>query len=142
MRTLLVLVLLTSLAVSCGPSGPADPLLDRSFTSIEVIEDGEPRELADGPIEVEFEARDDRHAVGWRAGCNSFSGWFEITEQRLRLADDWPEGFSWTDVACDDELHAQDDWLVEVFTAEPVWSLEGDVLTLQTDTETLRLEGS
>lgn len=126
---------------------PAEELLGRTFTSVEVTEDGQPRELVADPIEVTFEDRGEEHVMRFGAGCNTFGGAFELTSDRLIPTQLYPpeqgidrRRFDGSDQGCPVEEHRQDGWLNELFAAGPAWSLDDGELRLSTDTVEIRLE--
>jgi heat shock protein HslJ len=70
--SLLVLVSCSSreVAVDQGEQ-TADDLWGRTFVSVAVTEDGEPRPLIPGTrIELTFGQREDEGGIRWKAGCN------------------------------------------------------------------------
>jgi heat shock protein HslJ len=126
-RTALSLLALAALALAaCGSDGgsssgsapTSDDLAGQAFTSTEVT--GYDL-VADTEIEIGFMA----DTVGARAGCNSMSGGYSITDGTLEIA-----AMASTMMACDDALMAQDTWLNEFLTAGPEISLDGETLTL------------
>ena len=135
-----LLASLPALLLACGqPRG--EELLGGKFVSTQVEQEGEPRQLIEGPVEVEFEERDgEGDAVRWSAGCNIIGGRFEITENRLRpvVGPGQDPGFESTAVGCAQEQHEQDDRLTEVFAQGPEWQLDGETLELSTEHVTIR----
>jgi heat shock protein HslJ len=73
--------------------------------------------------------------LGVFAGCNSGSGSYSIVDGALHA-----DAFTMTEMACDDDRMAQDDWAVAVLVDRPLVTLDRDTLTLATDTVTLVLK--
>jgi len=126
-RTALALIALSALTLAaCGSdsdsgsgSAPtADELAGQAFTSAEVT--GYDL-VADSEIEIGFEA----DSIGARAGCNSMSGGYAITDGALEVST-----MASTMMACDEALMAQDTWLSEFLTSSPEIALDGETLTL------------
>ncbi len=134
-RTVLAALALCAVA-SCGRDDPSgadgtppttDDLIDRTFESTAVAG----HELvADTIVVLSFAA--DR--VGARAGCNSMSGGYSITDGTLEIG-----VMASTMMACSDELAAQDTWLSGFLSSGPAIALDGDTLTLTADDATLTL---
>jgi len=125
-RTALALLTVSAIALAaCGSdddaSGSAptgDDLAGQAFESTDV----EGYDLVDGTtIELGFET----DTLGARAGCNSMSGGYSITDGALVVV-----AMASTMMACDDALTAQDQWLSEFLTSSPEIALDGDTLTL------------
>jgi heat shock protein HslJ len=142
-RTALSLLALAALALAaCGSddgspaaddslpavgSATADDLADRAFASTAVTG----YELvADTTVELAFTA----DSVGARAGCNSMSGGYTITDGTLEIG-----VMASTMMACSEELMAQDTWLNEFLSGEPAISLDGGTLTLTGDDASITL---
>ncbi len=108
-----------------GSAPTADDLADTAFESTEVTG----YELvADTAIELAFTA----DTLSARAGCNSMSGGYSITDGTLEVG-----AMASTMMACSDELMAQDTWLSEFLSGAPSIALDGDTLTLTGDEATL-----
>jgi heat shock protein HslJ len=73
--------------------------------------------------------------LGVFAGCNSGSGRYSIVDGALHA-----DSFAMTEMACDDDRMAQDDWILAVLVDRPMITLDRDTLTLATDTVTLVLK--
>lgn len=135
-RTALALLTISALALAaCGsdsdsPSGSAptaDELAGQTFASTSV----EGYDLVEGStIELGFET----DALGARAGCNSLSGGYTITDGTLEVG-----AMASTMMACDDALMAQDQWLSEFLTSGPEITLDGGTLTLAGSESTIAL---
>lgn len=105
---------------SDGPrSGPVDPaLVDRTFLSTAVTEDGASRELVDGSrLELSFT----RDAVGAYADCNHLGSRTRTSSGRLLVT-----AMDGTEMGCAGALLDQDDWI-------------GDLLTLTAGDTTIEL---
>jgi len=75
------------LSADDGQQSPED-LWGRTYVSVSVTEDGEPRPLAPGTrIEVTFEEREDEGVVRWKAGCNIHGASVEITPESLHVGE-------------------------------------------------------
>jgi hypothetical protein len=116
------------------PPPPAG-LIGRTFVSMAVTENGEPRPLVPGTrIAVSFLERDGRTGVVWSAGCNTFGADVEITADRLLVG-----VIAGTAAGCRDDLHAQDEWLAGFFGSDPRWRLD-DRLVLTSGGTVIELE--
>lgn len=143
---LVLLVLAACGSDATGPTDPADPdgstgavaggkaladqLRGREFWSVDVVDNGAPRALVEGTrITLRFE--DDR--IGVSAGCNSIGGTASFDGDRLVATE-----LFMTEMGCDPERHAQDQFVIEVLSAGPAVTVEGDDLSLETDAVTMR----
>ncbi|MCC5950650.1 MAG: META domain-containing protein [Acidimicrobiia bacterium] len=93
----------------------------RTFLSIEV----EGHDLVEG-TEIMLSFEDGQ--LGASAGCNSMGGDATFDGDTLVV-----EGLFQTEMGCDPELHAQDEWLAGVLTGAPTLALDGDDLVVTTD---------
>lgn len=109
-------------------AGDAIALDGRQFWSTSVIEDGEERTLVEG---TRISLRFGDGGVSASAGCNSLGGDYSIEGSTLVVG---PMGM--TEIGCDPERHAQDDFVAALLAASPGITLDGDDLTLTTDTVT------
>ena len=134
-RTALALLTISAIALAaCGSdddtsgSAPtADDLAGQAFESTDV----EGYDLVEGStIELGFET----DALGARAGCNSLSGGYTISDGTLEVG-----AMASTMMACEDALMAQDQWLSEFLTSSPEITLDGDTLTLAGSDTTITL---
>lgn len=126
-------MVMTVVAAACGGSagdggvqggGPAADLAGRQFLSEAVEERGEPRPLV--PSTRIFLTFDEAgRNVGASAGCNSFSGPYEVEGNRLVV-----DQMGGTEMGCDEARHAQDQWLVDLLMSDPNFELDGDRLIL------------
>lgn len=120
-RLIAVAVLLTG----CGAATPSDagaPLDGSEWLSIAVTDDGTDRPLVDG-TQIRLSFTDGQ--LGATAGCNSLGGPYRIEDGLLLF-----EGGGMTEMGCDDERHAQDDWLVGLLSSRPTIAVRDDKLTL------------
>lgn len=60
------------------------------------------------------------------AGCNHLFGTLESSDDGILEVSE----MGGTEMGCPPELHAQDEWLAELLTSGPSWSLDGDELIL------------
>jgi heat shock protein HslJ len=115
------LAVLAFLTAACSPA--AMSLADREFLSINVTDGGAARPLVAGTrIRLDFRGSD----LGASAGCNSIGGSYRIEGGRLVF-----EGGGMTEMGCDQERHAQDDWLIQLLASNPTVRLVGNDLTLE-----------
>jgi heat shock protein HslJ len=118
-------LLLSGCGMFGGPVGGDDEgeLAGRTFLSVAVEENGAPRPLVEG-TQVSLDFGPDGN-LGARAGCNTIIGTWRLVDGTLVFG-----GGGMTEMGCDPELHAQDDWLVEFLGAEPAARLAGQELVL------------
>lgn len=117
------LALLAALAGAGCAAAPATSLGDREFLSVNVTDGGAPRPLVgDTRIRLNFSGSN----LGASAGCNSIGGSYRIEGGRLVFA-----GGGMTEMGCDPQRHAQDDWLVAFLASNPAVRLDGNDLTLE-----------
>jgi heat shock protein HslJ len=107
-----------------------DDLAGRTFSSTSVTG----RELVpDSDVTLTF--TDGRIAA--LAGCNAQSGSADVTDGKLVV-----DGLASTQMACADDLMAQDQWLAGFLEGEPAVALDGDELTLTSGDEVVELSES
>ena len=110
-------------APTVPPSAAPIQLDGRSFLSTGVTANGAAYPLlADTRIRLHFV--DGRLVAS--AGCNQLGGNYQITDGLLQIAD-----LATTDMGCDAERHAQDEWLGKLLGAKPAIRLTGNDLTLE-----------
>lgn len=132
-RLIAVAVLLTG----CGAATPSDedaPLDASEWLSIAVTEDGADRPLVDG-TQIRLSFTDGQ--LGATAGCNSVGGPYRIEGGLLLF-----EGGGMTEMGCDDERHAQDDWLLGFLSSRPSMVVGDDKLTLTSGETVVTLQDS
>jgi heat shock protein HslJ len=102
-----------------GSAGTGSALIGKTFLSSAV--DG--RQLVAG-TELRLTFSDDG-TIGASAGCNQFVGELEIEAEALVVTN-----LGGTEMGCDPERHAQDEWFTGFLTTQPTWELDDDHLTL------------
>jgi heat shock protein HslJ len=117
----LSLILVAGMLASCG-SGATAGVDGREFLSTSVTEDGAPMALVPG-TRVRLSFGDGQ--LGASAGCNSIGGGFRIEGGVLVF-----DGGGMTEMGCDPDRHAQDEWLVAFLASRPTVELEGADLVL------------
>ena len=115
------IALLSTLLAACG--AVSQPTLDGTeWLSTAVTDDGADRPLVDG-TRIRLGFTDGQLAAS--AGCNTIGGDYRIDAGRLAF-----EGGSMTEMGCDEDRHAQDDWLLGLLASQPAIVRDGDKLTL------------
>lgn len=136
---LLTVLLLGACAQQPSDTGAPAPdgaqLAGRTFLSTGLVRDGKPAELVKG-TRITLTVHPDGR-VGAIAGCNSMGAAADFTGGKLHVDG---AGLATTEMGCAPELHAQDKMISDLLTADPAWELNGDVLTLRTDTVQLTLQ--
>jgi heat shock protein HslJ len=74
-------------------------------------------------------------SLGASAGCNSMGGAYQLDGDVLRI----PDGLAMTEMGCEPDLMAQDEWLAGLITGEPTLALDGDTLVLTAGSTVLTL---
>jgi heat shock protein HslJ len=120
---LLLLVALAPVVAACGDDGgttasTASPW-GRTF-----VTDGPP------PVRLWF----DDGQVSVRSECNTLSGTAALDGDVLQVSD-----VGGTEMGCDPDLHAYDQWLAAFLTSSPTMTLDGPTLTLTAGADTLVL---
>lgn len=124
---LLALVLVTTMS-ACGDddasvdTGGGAAALAAEYLSVEVTEAGAPRPLVEGTA---ISLRFDDGRVGASLGCNQLGARYELDGDRLVV-----EELSTTEMGCDPERHAQDEWFAGILQSEPTVVVDGDTMTL------------
>lgn len=129
-RRPILLLLLLALAACTAVPGPT--LDGTEWLSVAVTEDGVDRPLADG-TQIRLSFTDGQ--LGASAGCNTMGGGYRIEGGRLVF-----EGGGMTEMGCDDERHAQDDWLLGFLGSRPSVAQDGDKLTLTSGATVITLQ--
>lgn len=144
MKTPKLLVLFAGLAIAtagCGtetgttttsnpkPQNEDTRLEGRSFLSTEVTENGKPRDLyEDTRVELRFT---DKGELLVEAGCNHKQTTVDTADGRLAITD-----VTTTEMACQQPLMRQDEWVVGVLESKPTWKLDHENLVVSSgDTE-------
>ncbi|HUQ44886.1 MAG TPA: META domain-containing protein [Candidatus Limnocylindria bacterium] len=108
-------------AAGCQTAGSLG-LAERDFLSVAVKEGGAARALVAG-TRIRLHLGDSE--LGASAGCNSMGGTYRIEGGRLVF-----EGGAMTEMGCDPERHAQDDWLATFLSSKPALRLANNDLIL------------
>jgi heat shock protein HslJ len=117
----IILVLVAVALGACSPSAPQ--LADRVFLSVAVTDGGAARPLVPGTrIRLGFEGSD----LSASAGCNAMGGPYRV-DAGVLIAD----ALATTDMGCDADRAAQDQWLGILLAGKPTLRLAGDDLTLE-----------
>ena len=114
-----------------GPTASDDSsglsLDGRQFWSVSVLDDGVEHPLVEG---TRISLRFNNGNIAASAGCNSMGGPYQIDDnQQLTVTE-----MATTEIGCDPESHAQDEFVAAVLIVQPQLTLNGDYLTLATDT--------
>ncbi|MEZ5183498.1 MAG: META domain-containing protein [Acidimicrobiales bacterium] len=118
----------TEPAADGGAAPSADDLAGRTFTSTSV----EGYDLvADSAIRLSF----DEGRLGVNAGCNQSTGAFTLDDGTLA----WDGPAAATQMACPDDLMAQDAWLAGLIEQGMAATLDADELTLRSGSVTIVL---
>jgi len=145
-----------------GRSADVEALVGRTFASVAVTEDGQPRELLpDTELRISLRQPSswrttdpdtgERRPVAadavatWSGGCNAARAPIAVADGHLALAPGPPGwaragGYVRTHMLCSSERDDQQAWFSAVISDLPQWILEGDRLTLETDSVTIVLE--
>jgi heat shock protein HslJ len=116
--TLAATIALAACAAAAGPQ-----LAGKDYVAAKVTDGGQDRPLVPGTkLRLNFSATD----IGASAGCNHMGGTYRIDGGRLIVAN-----LGTTDMGCDPDLMAQDQWLSELLGAGPAVSLVANDLVLQ-----------
>ena len=129
--TRIATALLTLILAACATEGGGTALEGTTFLSTGVTEDGQDRPLVDGTrIRIGF----NDGQLSANAGCNIFGGSYRLEGDRLIV-----EGGSMTEMGCDEERSAQDEWLFGLLGSQPTLSRDGDELVLTADDTVITL---
>ncbi len=113
------------------PSEPPAGLAGRTFISVAVTDDGEPRPLvADTDIRLNFDGTN----LGASAGCNQMGFTYNLDGDRIIAS-----GGAMTEMGCDPARHAQDDWLSTFLGSGMTYQLTGHDLVLTSGTTVITL---
>jgi heat shock protein HslJ len=115
-------LLVVAVFVAGCNAGGADALDGRTFLGTSVVEGGEDRPLvADTEIRLTF----NEGQLGASAGCNTFGGSFRVENGALIV-----EGGAMTEMGCDEDRAAQDEWLFAFLGNRPRVALSDNELVL------------
>jgi heat shock protein HslJ len=125
---------LLMIAASCGDDDTAsssetltaETLDGRTFLSTDVT--GQTL-VTDTRITLRFEGE----SLSAVAGCNTMTGGYTLEGDVLKVG-----ALAQTRMACEEDLMAQDQWIVELLTGSPKATLAADELTLATDATTVK----
>jgi heat shock protein HslJ len=119
----LALVLGATLGLSACAGAAQPQLAGKEYVATKVTDGGQERPLVPGTkLRLNFEATD----IGASAGCNHMGGTYRIDGGRLFVSN-----LATTDMGCDPDLMAQDQWLSELLGAGPAVSLVVNDLVLE-----------
>lgn len=121
-----------ALVLSACATISAPPLDGTEWLSTSVTEDGADRPLVDG-TQISLRFADGQ--LGASAGCNAIGGAYRIDDDTLVF-----DGGSMTEMGCDDERHAQDDWLAAFLGSRPTIAQADDKLTLTSGATVIALQ--
>jgi heat shock protein HslJ len=123
-----------------APSGPASPpsaspspvtVDGRTFLSTAVTENGIARPLARN-TRIRLQFVDGRLVAS--AGCNTMGGAYSLAGNVLQV-----QGLAMTDMGCDPERHAQDDWFAKLLAAGPTLAVDGANLVVEAGSSRITL---
>jgi heat shock protein HslJ len=117
----------TAMPVPDSDGGTAPALDGREFVSTGI----EGHDLVPGS-ELRITFQDG--SLSANAGCNTMGGGYSFDGATLQV-----EAMAMTEMACDEELMAQDTFVIELLTGGPTVELDGDVLTIASDDMTLTM---
>jgi heat shock protein HslJ len=124
-------LVLAAFAAGCSLIQPFG-IEGRTFLSTAVSDGGQARNLVAGTV-IRLTFGSDGH-LGASAGCNSFGATYRLDGAVLRI-----EGGAMTDMGCDPDRMAQDQWLFAFLGAGPAISLTGNDLMLRSGELVIRL---
>lgn len=110
------------LATDDGTTGPGGVALAEEYVSVEVSEGDDARPLVVGTT---ITMRFDGDQLGASLGCNQLGALYQIDGDRLAVQE-----ISMTEMGCDPERHAQDQWFAELLQSSPTVAVDGDRLVL------------
>ncbi|MCO4834782.1 MAG: META domain-containing protein [Acidimicrobiaceae bacterium] len=129
-RSALVIALLLLVTNGCSSGNQISQDLDgHEYWSTNVMQDGQPFPLAGGTTMTLTFTDGTLRA---HAGCNSIGGAFTIEDGKLRTTQ-----LSMTEMGCDPERHAQDQFLIDVLSGAPTVTVDGNTLRLVTSTASI-----
>ncbi|HLE89457.1 MAG TPA: META domain-containing protein [Candidatus Limnocylindria bacterium] len=115
-----VLLVVPLLVAGCSAAPPG--LDGRAFLSTAVTTNGQAQDLVPGTrIRISF--NDGQISIS--AGCNSMGGSYAVRDGQLLVAD-----LSMTEMGCDPDRHAQDEWVSAFLGSRPSLTLTGNTIEL------------
>jgi heat shock protein HslJ len=126
-----VMTLAIIVIAGCDAGQGGATLEGRAFLSTSVTDDAAPMPLVPGTV-VRLSFADGQ--INASAGCNSIGGAYQVVDGILAF-----DGGGMTEMGCDPDLHAQDEWLVAFLAARPTVALDGAELVLTSDGTTIAL---
>ncbi|RVW11624.1 META domain-containing protein [Prescottella agglutinans] len=109
-------------------AAPEDALWGRTFLSTSVTGSTIP---GSGPLEVAFP---ERGHIAMSAGCNRGVSSVDLAGGTVKTGP-----IATTMMACPGDLAGADEWMTDLFAAEPSWTLAEDTLTLASESITVTL---
>ena len=130
-RLVAALAAIVVLGTVAGCAGSAPQLAGRAFLSVGVTDGGAAKPLVAGTrVRIDFRDSD----LSASAGCNTLGGPFRADNGTLIT-----DSLAMTEMGCDPDRAAQDQWLAQLLGSRPSIRLAGDELTLQAGTVVVRL---
>ena len=118
----IALALIATVALTACAAAAAPQLAGKEFVAAKVTDGGQDLPLVPGTkLRLSFSATE----IGASAGCNHMGGTYRIDGGRLIVGN-----LGTTDMGCDPDLMAQDQWLGEILGAGPAVSLVVNDLVL------------
>lgn len=122
-RWQMALVLVNAMTMASCSFGAQPAKLDgRTFLSTGIVVADEPFALVDG-TRIRLSFADGQ--VSAQAGCNTMFGSYRLDGTTLVV-----DGVGMTEMGCDPDRHAQDEWLGDLLAARPTLTLAGNDLSL------------
>lgn len=125
MRIARILLPVLVLVAACTQPLPAATLEGRTFLSTSVTDDGVARQLV-AQTRIRLSFADGQ--LGASVGCNIYAAAYRIADGRLVAS-----GGSMTEMGCDEDRAAQDEWLFSFLGSSPSITLDGNDLVLERD---------
>jgi heat shock protein HslJ len=107
------------------PGGGSPDLAGRVFLSTEVAVGGTEQPLVNG-TQIRISFSEEGAMLSASAGCNTLAALYRIDGGVLSMSDG-----AMTEIGCQPDLAAQDDWLFGLLGAQPAVTLTGDELELE-----------
>lgn len=111
----------------------ASALMNRTFVSRSIVVSGRAHPLFDNArVTVAFQQRATGAVMQWRADCNHMGGSILFEGGRITVTE-----AGGTTAGCDPRRLEQDNWISRFIVDGPAWSLDNDVLILETTSATI-----